>query len=120
MKTYKLDLSDYEVVSEVVEIKDGEPVKNLKVEAVSVKKELSELLRLPGIYSDGMELFDGAMLSRQIKECEGDELEINEDELNLLKKVMNKLIGREHAPEKGKIALGGPRYETMIVRVFGL
>ena len=60
------------------------------------------------------------MLSREIRACDEDTFKLNEEELKLLKAVMDKLIGRDHNPASGQIALGGPRYEELILRVFGL
>ncbi|KKL78574.1 hypothetical protein LCGC14_2023520, partial [marine sediment metagenome] len=85
-----------------------------------IKEEIAEMLRIPGIYKDGVESFDGLMLSKEIRACDDDVFAISEDELKILKGVMDKLIGREHNPASGQIALGGPRYEEMIIRVFGL
>jgi len=120
MKTHKLDLTDYEVdVDKIVEVDGKKAVQKVK-ETLSIKKELSEILRLPGIYSNGVESFDGLMLGRQIRACEEDTLQISEVELEVLRKVLDKLISRPHDPSKGSIALGGVRYEELIIRVFGL
>jgi hypothetical protein len=103
MKKYELDLTDYKV---------GES-------DFPVKKELSGLLRLPGIYRDGIETVDGVTLARHILASEKF-IKINEDDLALIKRVMNTLIGREHRPLQGQISLGGVRYEELILRVFTL
>lgn len=103
MKKYTLDLSDYKV---------GES-------DFPTREELSGLLRLPGVYKDGIETIDGIMLARSIVDA-GDGLEINETDLALIKKVMNILIAREHRPLQGQISLGGVRYEELIIRVFTL
>jgi hypothetical protein len=103
MKKYTLDLTDYKV---------GES-------DFPMKLELSGLLRLPGIYKDGIETCDGVMLARSIVEADNS-IEINEQDLALVKKVMDILIAREHDPKRGKVSLGGVRYEEMILRVFML
>ena len=120
MKKYELDLSKYDVDFERWEIKDEKRVLDKGKEPFPLTDELADMLRIPGVYADGVESFDGLMLSREIRACEDDVFTINEDELKLLKAVMDKLIGREHNPTTGQIALGGPRYEEMIIRVFGL
>ena len=120
MKTYDLDLSEYEVDFERWEIEDEKRVLKTGKEPFPIKTEIADMLRIPGIYKDGVESFDGLMLSREIRACDEDVFPISEDELKLLKAVMDKLIGREHNPATGQIALGGPRYEEMIIRVFGL
>ena len=103
MKTYKLNLKKY---------KDGE-------NEIDAKEECYNILRLPGIYTDGIETCDGIILARSIQGCDSDELEIMETELTLLKKVMNILIKRPHNPPVS-FSLGGSRYEELILRVFML
>jgi hypothetical protein len=103
MKEYKLDLTDYKV---------GES-------DFPIKLELSGLLRLPGIYKDGIETVDGVTLARSIIAA-GDDIMISETDLALVKKVMNILIAKEHKPAQGLISLGGVRYEELIMRVFTL
>ncbi|KKM79560.1 hypothetical protein LCGC14_1348770 [marine sediment metagenome] len=120
MKTYDLDLSEYEVDFERWEIEDEKRVLKKGKEPFPIKEEIAEMLRIPGIYKDGVESFDGLMLSKEIRACDEDTFKLNEDELKLLKAAMDKLIGRDHNPASGQIALGGPRYEELILRVFGL
>ena len=120
MKKYILDLTKYDVDYERWVIEDEKRVLQKGTEPMPVKEELSSILRIPGIFENGVQIFDACMLGKQIKSCEADTLEINEEELKLLTTAMNKLIAREHNPVAGQIALGGPRYEEMIIRVFGL
>ncbi len=120
MKSFDLDLSSYEVDFERWVIEDEKRVLKTGTEPLDVKKEIADMLRIPGIYENGIESFDGLMLGREIRTSEEDSFSISEDELTLLKKVMDKLIGREHNPTKGLVSLGGPRYEEMIIRVYGL
>ncbi len=120
MKKYILDLTEYDVDYERWTIKDEKRVLDKGREPLLVKKEFSNLLRLSGIFENGVQIFDGCMLGKQIKSCEADTIEIDEAELKLLKTAMDKLIARDHDPLNGQIALGGPRYEEMIIRVFGL
>ena len=120
MKKYELDLTEYEVDFERWVIEDEKRVLKKGKEPFPLKDELSGILRIPGVFENGVQIFDGCMLGKQIKNCEEDSLEINEEELKLLKTAMDKLIARDHNPAKGMIALGGPRYEEMIMRVFGL
>ena len=120
MKKFSLDVSSYPVDVEQWVIEDGERKLNKSVEDLNVKKEISAILRLPGIYADGIQSFDGLMLARSIRELEGDSFSIDEAELRLIKGVFDKLIAREHNPANGQVSLGGLRYEEMILRVFGL
>ena len=120
MKKYELNLSKYDVDFERWEVKDEKRVLIQGKEPFPLTDELADMLRIPGVYANGVESFDGLMLSREIRACEDDVFVISEDELKILKTVMDKLIGREHNPASGQIALGGPRYSEMIIRVFGL
>ena len=120
MKKYDLDLTEYEVDFERWEIEEEKRVLKIGKEPLDVKKEMADMLRIPGIYENGVESFDGLMLGREIRALEEDSFSISEDELKLLKKVMDKLIGRDQNPAAGQISLGGPRYEEMIIRVYGL
>ncbi len=120
MKTYDLDLSEYEVDFERWVIEDKKRVLKTGKEPFPIKTEIADMLRIPGIYQNGIESFDGLMFSREIKACDDDIFKISEDELKLLKAVMDKLISQEHDPANNKFALGGSRYEELILRVFGL
>ncbi len=120
MKKYELDLSEYEVDFERWVIEDEKRVLKTGKEPLKIKEEIADMLRIPGIYENGVESFDGLMLGREIRASEEDSFSISEDELNLLKKVMDKLIGKEHNPANNQFCLGGPRYEEMIIRVYGL
>ncbi len=120
MKIYDLDLSEYEVDFERWVIKEKKRVLETGKEPFPIKTEIADMLRIPGIYANGIESFDGLMLSREIRTCDEDTFKLNEDELKLLKAVMDKLIGRDHDPANGVVALGGPRYEVLILRIFGL
>ena len=120
MKTYDLDLSSYDVSFERWVMEEEKRVLKTGMEPFPLKEEIADMLRIPGVYKDGVESFDGLMLSREIRACEDGSFKINEDELKILKAVMDKLIARDHNPAAGQIALGGPRYSELIIRVFGL
>jgi len=113
-----LDVTNYDVPFERFEMVDGER-KHLKgMEPLNVKHELYEMLRLPGLFKDGIEVVDAVLMARKIRDAESDNVELDANEEKLLKSAFNKLIDREHNPQSGMVALGGPRYEEMILRVF--
>ncbi len=120
MKTFNLDLSTYEVAFERWVMEDEKRVLKTGKEPFPLKEEIAEMLRIPGVYANGIESFDGLMLSKEIRACEDNSFKISEDELKILKMVMDKLIARDHNPTAGQVALGGPRYTELIIRVFGL
>ncbi len=120
MKSFELDMSSYDVDFERWVMEEEKRVLKTGKEPFPLKEEIADMLRIPGVYKDGVESFDGLMLSKEIRACEDDSFKISEDELKILKMVMDKLIARDHNPTAGQIALGGPRYAEMIIRVFGL
>ncbi len=120
MKSFDLDLSSYDVSFERWVIEEEKRVLKTGMEPFPIKEEIADMLRIPGVYANGVESFDGLMLSKEIRTCEDDSFKISEDELKLLKAVMDKLIGRDHNPAEGQIALGGPGYNKINIRIFGL
>ena len=102
MKKYELSLENYTVGTNLID----------------AKKEMSEMLRLPGIYDDGMGMVDGVILAKEILNCEGESIELDKNQLANVKKVMNRLINRPHNPTMGQISLGGQKYEDLVMRVF--
>lgn len=115
---YRLNLKDYDVEQMVFEVVDDERKQVSKNIPVEVKKELYQILRLPGVYKDGIETCDGVALAIVIKDCEEDHLDIEAKELEILKRIFDKLIAQEHKPQIGQMAMGGERYIELIQRVF--
>ncbi len=103
MNIYELNLKNYGY-----EFKDKKGTRTITVD---VKDELSMLLRVAGVYDNGIEICDGADIVKQIKAAKNS-LEVSEVELNLIKKVFDKLIKNDG------VKLGGLRYEELILRVF--
>jgi hypothetical protein len=114
---YRINLKPYDVDFDRWEIVDGERKRNSGREPLNVKSEIYEILRIPGVYKDGVETCDGVDLANRIKNSD-DFIDIEVKELSLIKKVFNVLIAREHKPQIGQIALGGDRYIELIQRVF--
>lgn len=85
---------------------------------VDMQRELYEILRMPGMYRNGVETCDGVALAGRILSTKGDEnVVVSDEEIQLLQRVCNKLIAKEHKPPM-QIALGGERYIEMITRIF--
>jgi hypothetical protein len=103
MKKHILNLVDYKVGDKDIDVTD----------------EFYQLLRMAGVYQNGLEMCDGIILAKSLWECKEATIEITDVELTLLKKVMNVLIKRPHNPPM-TFSLGGPRYEELILRVFML
>ena len=92
---------------------------NLKTYAIAdyevyAAKELIGFLRMAGVYpGGGDQLCSGIDLSMKLETCKDcDTIELSDDELNVLKSVLNVLLTKATPP------LGGPRYNELITRVF--
>lgn len=113
-----LDVTNYNVPFERSEVVENERKIVKGEEPMDVKAELYGVLRLPGLFKDGIEVVDAVLMARKIRNAESGNVELDANEEKLLKAAFNKLIDREHNPTAGQIALGGPRYEELILRVF--
>ena len=113
-----LDVTNYNVPFEHFEVVENERKVVQGEEPLDVKGELYGVLRLPGLFKDGIEVVDAVLMARKIRDAESDNVELDANEEKLLKGAFNKLIDREHNPSTGQVALGGPRYEELILRVF--
>ena len=86
MKKFRLDLSEYNVTLKVnVRNKETDTIELKEEEQVyPLKDNLSQWLRIPGIWQNGVEICDACDLAKQIKNCTEDSLDLNEEELKLL------------------------------------
>ncbi|KKK95515.1 hypothetical protein LCGC14_2672010, partial [marine sediment metagenome] len=62
MRKYELDLSSYDVSFERWVIEDEKRVLQTGMESFPIRDEIADMLRIPGIYANGVESFDGLML----------------------------------------------------------
>lgn len=115
---FRLNLSKYEVPYERWEASDGKRELKRGTEEFLIRQALSEILRIAGVYQNGVEVVDGVLLAKQIRDCKEDFINIEDKDIELLRRIFNKLIAREHNPAIGQIALGGSYYEELILRVF--
>lgn len=114
---YRINLEPYDVEQPVFENVDGKPQQVKKNIPCVVKEELYSILRMPGVYKDGVETCDGVALAGNIQDA-GDSIEVEAKELELIKRIFNKLIAQEHKPQQGQMAMGGERYIELITRIF--
>lgn len=114
---YRIDLTSYDVKQLVFETKDDKREQIMKNIPCVVKDELYAILRMPGVYKDGVETCDGVALAKNIQNAD-DSIEIEAKELELIKRIFNKLIAQEHNPQTGQAAMGGERYIELIIRIF--
>ena len=119
MKKYELNLEKYDVTAMVPVTKkddDGKETRVMeeKTDAYPMRANISTWLRSIGIFKDGEDIAEAVMLAKQIRECEEDTLVLDEREVNVLKKAVNRLV---ELTAEGKANLGGEVHEEAIVRV---
>lgn len=114
-----LNLSKYEVTKkQMVRNSETQQIETKDVtEVIDPKQLLYELMRAPGIFKNGTEIVEAVIIARTIRDA-NDELEIDEKDLSIVKKVLDHFIAKDHNPAVGQVALGGPEYEELIMRVY--
>jgi hypothetical protein len=116
MKTFKLDLSVYDV--EVPNAPGVTP--EVRTEAYPIKDNYASWLRAAGVFRNGEEIAEAVHLAHLILQCEGDSLSIDERELEVLKKCLNRWIAIGADEHGNNNIVGGPIHEEAICRVFNL
>ena len=99
----KLNLKDYEF--------EAKGRKGYDKFTANTKAGLCEIMSVPGIYDNGIEMCDGIKIARKVKNA-GSTLNVTESEIALIRKVFDKHI------KLGSAFLGGPRYQELVMRVF--
>ena len=118
MKKYKLNLSEYEVTTQVPVTKtvDGKEVRELedKSEIYPLRENISIWLRSVGIFKTGEDIAEAVSVAKQIRDATGDSIELDERETGVLKQAVNRLV---ELTSEGKANLGGEIHEIAICRV---
>ena len=118
MKKFKIDLSKYEVTAQVPVTKtvDGKEVRQLedKTETYPLRDNISVWLRSVGIFKTGEDIAEAVSVAKQIRDCEADEIILDEREMSVMKQAVNRLV---ELTAEGKANLGGEIHEEAIVRI---
>lgn len=118
MKKYKLDLTKYDVTvtMPVTKTVDGKEVRQLedKTETYPLRENVSVWLRSVGIFKTGEDIAEAVSVAKQIRDCTGDSIELDERELGVLKQAVNRLV---ELTSEGKANLGGEIHEEAIIRI---
>ena len=124
MKRFSLNLSGYEITYDVAIIVDNKPVFEdgkqktaPKTETYPLKDNIVNWLRTVGIFRTGEEIAEAVTLAKQIREIEGVELVLDEREVQILKKALNRFIS---LTADGEAGIGGPIHEEAILRIFNI
>jgi len=115
MKKFRIDLSEYEVTAQVpVTKEDGSRVFEDKIDTYPLRDNISVWLRSVGIFKSGEDIAEAVSVAKQIRDCSGDSIELDERELGVLKQAVNRLV---EITAEGKANLGGEIHEEAIVRI---
>ena len=118
MKKYSLDLTKYDVTTQVPVTKtvDGKEVRQLEdsTDAYPLRENLSIFLRSIGIFKSGEDIAEAVGVAKQIRDCKEDSIQLDERETDVLKQAVNRLV---ELTAEGKANLGGEMHEEAIVRV---
>ena len=110
-KTYKLDLSEYQVP------KGGSLKKDNETEIYPIRTNLSDWLRGVGMFRTAEEVAEAICLAKEIRDGEADYLILDEKEAAILRQAVDKLIAMT---ADGKFNLGGIMHEEVICRVVNM
>lgn len=118
MKKYRLNLEKYDVTAQVPVTKtvDGKEVRQLEdhTEVYPLRENISVWLRSVGIFKTGEDIAEAVSVAKQIRDCTGDSIELDEREIGVLKQAVNRLV---ELTAEGKANLGGEIHETAICRI---
>lgn len=115
MKKYRLDLSAYDVtVSTPVTKEDGSRVFENKTDVYPLRDNISAWLRSVGIFKSAEDIAEAVNVAKQIRDCQGDSIELDGREAGVVKQAVNRLV---ELTAEGNANLGGEIHEEAIVRI---
>ncbi len=115
MKKFELDLSEYEVDVYVPTPTEANPhAMGTAKHMYPLRENISGWLRGMGVFKSAEDIAEAVGLAKEIRNCEGDSLELDEREAGVLKQAVNRLV---ELTAEGKANLGGEIHEDAIVRV---
>lgn len=118
MKNFALELSSWKIPLQVQKTtEDGKPFIETEDIDYPIKDNLSMMLRAGGLFKNVEDTVEAVMLGKLIQTTTEDNIEIDERELDLLKKCLDKHL--ESAAE-GKSTFGGQQHEGLVLRIHKL
>jgi len=116
MKKFKLNLSEYEVTALVPDMESEKHEMKEVTQPYPLRDNLSTWLRSVGIFQSAEDIAEAVGVAKQIRECTEDSIELDEREVDVLKKAVNRLVelSAENPPRAN---LGGEIHEEAICRV---
>ncbi len=125
-KTFKLDLSAYQVKElypkvddkgKVVKDDAGRPVMLEKDVDYPIRGNLSIWLRMCGMFKTAVDVAEAVTLAKHIRDCVVDFVVLDEKEKSILTEVLDKLLV---LTANGQANIGGTMHEEMICRVVNM
>jgi len=116
MKKFVLDLSEYEVMVSVPDMDSENHQMKEALQVYPLRTNLSGWLRSPGIFRSGEDIAEAVSVAKQIRDCKEDSIELDEREVDVLKKAVNRLVELT-AENPPRANLGGETHEEAICRV---
>jgi hypothetical protein len=115
MKKFELDLTKYEVDVYVPTPTETNPhAMGLIKQTYPLRENISGWLRSVGVFKSAEDVAEAVGLAKEIRNSESDSIELDEREVDVLKKAVNRLV---ELTAEGKANLGGEIHEEAIVRV---
>lgn len=117
---FKLDLSEWKIKVMVPAPTEENPhAMAEKEEVYPFRKNISDILRSPGVFRSGEEIAEAIVLAKTVRDAEDDSVNLDEREAEILKKAFNRVI-EATADGKSSVILGGELHEEAIMRVFSM
>lgn len=118
MKKFTLDLTSWVIPIQVQKTaEDGKPYLKTEDADYPVKDNLGMMLRAGGLFKNVEDTVEAVMLGKSIQDTTEDSIEIDERELDLLKKCLDKHL---EAAADGKSTFGGQQHEELVLRIHSL
>jgi hypothetical protein len=118
MKKFILDLTTWEIGVPVQKTdENGKPFIVQKKMEYPLKDNLGSMLRAGGLFDNTEDTVEAIMLGRNIQSCIEINIEVDERELGLLKKCIDRHLD---AATKGQGTFGGEQHEELILRIYEL
>jgi hypothetical protein len=118
MKKFVLDLTTWEINIPIQKAdENGKPFIVQEKMEYPLKDNLGSMLRAGGLFDNTEDTVEAIMLGKNIRSCMEHNIEIDERELELLKKCMDRHLD---AATKGQGTFGGEQHEKLILRIHTL
>ncbi|MEE8208951.1 MAG: hypothetical protein V3T88_08390 [Nitrosomonadaceae bacterium] len=121
MKKYRLDLSEYDVTTQMPVTKTDDSGKEIRVledqtNVYPLRDNISIWLRSMGIFKTGEDIAEAVSTAKQIRDCKENAIFLDEREASVLKQAINRII---ELTAEGKVSpgLGGEVHEEAIIRI---